>query len=505
MTTSARRLALASALLGMVLVSGGSHGLPPGEDAPRDDFPGGPAAAGGPHASPPDAEPAAPDGEPAPPRPVAPRPAIQIFDRLSRPPVPAVAPGHVVVRFAPDLPQWQRRQIAAAGGGVGFKLAHSGSFARVGVAEGDTPQALAGRLGSLAGVISAETDPVAWPLVGAVEKAAPTDPEVPLQWWFERIRLPEALDANTTAGDGVIVAVIDSGVAFGDGAGFPVRRGVDLGATRFLSGLDLVDGGPAYDRGVGRADPTSQRFGHGTFITAQIAAAANNGVAGAGIAPRVTILPVRVIGNDNFAFFSDVADGIEFAVAQGARVINLSLGGAQGSDLLRLAIERAHQAGVVIVAATGNEAADPDAPSDVSFPARYPQVIAVGATSFADTRTTYSNFGPGLDLVAPAGEDPRRFVDGQRRDAALAPSFLFDPASGQASYGSFWATGTSFAAPQVAGAAALLMALGVRDPEAVRALLLDSTRDLGSRGVDESTGHGLLDVAKAHEGLGIAF
>jgi serine protease len=215
-------------------------------------------------------------------------------------------------------------------------------------------------------------------------------------------------------------------------------------------------------------DPTAPRFGHGTFIAAQIAAAANNGLAGAGIAPRVTILPVRVINDQNFGFFSDVADGIDFAVAQGARVINLSLGGSQGPDFLRLAVERAHRAGVVIVASTGNEAADPDAPDDVSFPSRYPQVIAVGSTSFADRRASYSNFGPGLDLMAPAGDDAS-FVDALRRDAALAPSFLFDPENGQATYASFWATGTSFAAPQVAGAAALLVALGVRDPDAVRA------------------------------------
>lgn len=496
MWATARRSLLVFALLACALVDGGSRGLPPGEDAPGDDFPGRPVAAGGPHAS-------APDGDPADPDP--PRPLTAVFGRLARPRVPAVASGHIVVRFEAALPLWQRRQIAAAGGGASFKLAHSGAFARVGVASGDTPQALAARLAPLPGVLSAEPDPVAWPLVGSVLKATPSDPLVPLQWWFERIRLPEALDSNSTGGEGVIVAVIDSGVAFGDGADFPLRRGLDLGATRFLPGLDLVSGGPPYDRGVGRDDPSSPRFGHGTFIAAQIAAAANNGTAGAGIAPRVTILPVRVIGNDNFAFFSDVADGVDFAVAQGARVVNLSLGGAQGSEVMRLAVERAHAAGVVIVAATGNEAADADAPDDVSFPAQYPRVIAVGASSFADGRTSYSNFGPGLDLMAPAGEDPRRFVDSQRRDAALAPSFLFDPVSGETTYSSFWATGTSFAAPQVAGAAALLMALDIRDPEAVRLLLLDSSRDLEAHGLDETTGHGLLDVARAHEGLGIAF
>ncbi len=498
MPIPARRLLLALVTVALSLSNGTSRGEPPGDgDAPRDDFAGRPIAGSGPHASPP----AGDDTGPATPA----VPAAAVVARFTRPSLPAVASDHVIVRFESDLPVWQRRQIAAAGGGTNFKLAHSGAFARVGVAGTDTPQTLAGRLAGLPGVLSAELDPLAWPLAGTVSKATPTDPQIFFQWWFDRIRLPQALDSNTTGGDGVIVAVIDSGVAFGDGAAFPARRGVDLGATRFLPGLDLVAGGAPFDRGVGIGDdPSAPRFGHGTFVAAQIAAAANNGIAGAGIAPRVTILPIRVIGEDNFGFFSDVADGIDFAVAQGARVINLSLGGPQGPEFLRQAVERADRAGVVIVAAAGNEASDPDAPDDVSFPARYPQVIAVGSTSFADRRASYSNFGPGLDLMAPAGDDAS-FVDGQRRDAALAPSFLFDPVTGQAVYASFWATGTSFAAPQVAGVAALLIALDVRDPEAVRALLEGTARDLEARGLDSSTAHGLLDVAAAHEGLGIAF
>lgn len=497
MWTRVRRGLVASALLTAMLAAGGSGARPPWDDPPGDDFPERPFPAQGPHASPPADGP----GEPG----SLPRPATAVLARLGRARSPAVAPGHIVVRFASELPLWQRRQIAAAGGGTSFKLAHSGAFARVGVPESDTPQSLARRLAGLPGVLSAEPDPVAWPLLSAVAKATPSDPQIRLQWWFDRTRLPRALDLNTTGGEGVIVAVIDSGVASGDGPGFPARRGLDLGATRFLPGLDVVTGGVPFDRGVGDDDPASPRFGHGTFIAAQIAAAANNSIAGAGIAPRATILPVRVINDFNFAFFSDVADGLDFAVARGAKVVNLSLGGPQGSEVMRLAIERAHRAGVVIVAATGNEAAGPGARDDVSFPARYPQVIAVGATSFADGRASYSNFGPGLDLMAPAGEDPRRFVDGERRDAALAPSFLFDPVSGQAVYTSFWATGTSFAAPQVAGTAALLVALGVDDPEIIRSLLVDTARNLQGQGRDDATGHGLLDAAAAHEGLGIAF
>ncbi|HEX6200639.1 MAG TPA: S8 family serine peptidase, partial [Thermoanaerobaculia bacterium] len=180
-----------------------------------------------------------------------------------------------------------------------------------------------------------------------------------------------------------------------------------------------------------------------------------------------------------------------------------SLGGREGFGPLQQAVENAVRAGVVVVASAGNEALDPDAPADVGFPARYEAVIAVGSTGFDDRRAGYSNPGPGLDLMAPAGESPG-IVRGATRDAALAPSFLHDPVTGEVIYTLFFATGTSFAAPQVAAAAALLMALGVDDPEAVRFVLEETARDLGPAGFDQETGHGLLDLLRAHQGLGFA-
>ena len=434
-------------------------------------------------------------------------PALErvVFGRVGRPNLPEVAPDHIVVQFREDLPLWQRRQVAAAAGGTTFKVAASGSFAKVGLAAGDTPHALATRLSRLPGILLAEPDPYAWGLLDHVALAdTPTDPFVPQQWSLARIRLPEARDKNRTEGNGVIVAVLDSGVAAGSAAAFPDRRGIDLEATRFLPGLDTVDGGPPFDLGVNPGGGPV-RFGHGTFVAAQIAAAVNNGLAGAGIAPRVTILPVRVIGLNNFALFSDLAEGIDFAVAQGAKVINMSLGGTGDSSLLRAAVERAHRAGVVIVASAGNTADQPNRPPDVLFPARYPEVIAVGATGFNDQRAPYSDFGAGLDLMAPAGASAATVLGNGGRDAALAPSFVHDSRTGQTTYAGFFATGTSFAAPQVSGAAALLIALGVRDPEAVRALLEQHARELRERGRDDQTGHGLLDIAEAHRGLGFAF
>jgi serine protease len=183
----------------------------------------------------------------------------------------------------------------------------------------------------------------------------------------------------------------------------------------------------------------------------------------------------------------------------------MSLGGAGGSQAVLEAVADAHRRGVVLVASAGNEADDPEfedeLDSDVAFPARYQQVIAVGATDFDDDRAAYSNFGPSLDLVAPGGGDNRQ-LDADRRDGVLSTSFLFNPLTGQASYGGFWATGTSFAAPHVAGLAALLISLGVDDPEALRLMLELTARDLFAPGFDITSGHGRIDAAAAHRGLG---
>ena len=422
------------------------------------------------------------------------------------------AAGHVLVRFAGGLAAGEEERLAAGAGGRALHRARFGGFSRVDVPPGTTPEELAARLAAQPGVLWAEVDP----LVRAAYRRATAalaidDPLFPLQWHLHRINLPEALDRNPTDGAGVIVAVIDSGVAFGGGGAFPVRTAPDLGGTTFLPGLDLIDGGPPFDEGTA-SDPDrpfqSLRFGHGTFVASVIAATIDNGLAGASVAPRVSILPVRVLDVDGFGTTSQVAEGIHFAAREGAQVINLSLGATQGASVMAEAVAAARRAGAVVVAAAGNEAEeglfDDELGGDVAFPARYPQAIAVGATGFGDQRAPYSNFGPSLDVVAPGGAD-NAIVSENVRDGVLATSFLHDPRTGETLYGAFWATGTSFAAPHVAGVAALLVGLGVDDPEVVRAILEQTARDLAEPGDDEATGHGLLDAGAAHRGLGFTF
>jgi Subtilase family len=500
-----RHLAALAALLILLSAAGTAGALgglhrPPGDgEGPQGPWAGAPGSQPGPGDD-------GPPGDAEPP-PAAGRPDVLAFPHLPQPPAARVATDHVIVRFEAGVPGWMRRQIVTAAGADAYKAARHGAFVRAGVAPGDTVEGLLGRLGGMSGVVAAEADPLCWGLVREVAaKATYSDPFFADQWSYARIRLPEALDLNPTGGDGVIVAVIDSGVAAGSGDAFPARRGLDLGGTRFLPGLDLVGGGPPYDEGVGfGGGPGAPRFGHGTFVAAQIAATVNNGISGGSIAPRAVILPIRVLGADNSGTFADVAEGIDYAVAQGARVINMSLGGSQGAGFLEDSLRRAVAAGVVVVAAAGNEAEDLDFSGDVSFPARYPEVIAVGASTFADRRASYSDTGPNLEIMAPAGQSAANIVGNAFRDAALAPSFLYDPVSGETLYTTFWATGTSFASPQVAGAAALLIALGVDDPAAVRDLLDLTGRDLGAPGFDQDTGHGLVDLLEAHRGLGFTF
>jgi serine protease len=342
------------------------------------------------------------------------------------------------------------------------------------------------------------------------------------QWHLERIRTQQSESLNPTRGAGVVVAVLDTGVRLWNGAScqnnIPRDRGLDLNGTRFVPGRDFVDNdNQPLDEGSGDA-PLAPRFGHGTFVATIIAAAVDNEIGGRGVAPDVSIMPLRVLGRDGFGTFSDIAEAINFAAANGADVINMSLGGditpgQWNSTPAAAAVRNAHAAGVVLVAATGNEANDPDPPADVSFPARDPNVIAVGATRFNDNRASYSNSGPGVDIMAPGGENPFNVVNEQTgaRDAILSPSFLHCPGNRAPCNGvpticsGFFSTGTSFATPQVAAGAAMLKALGVADPDVIRILLQNGARDLGAAGFDNQTGHGLLDLFGAHAGFGFSF
>jgi serine protease len=233
-------------------------------------------------------------------------------------------------------------------------------------------------------------------------------------------------------------------------------------------------------------------------VSSTIVEGTDNGLGVAGLAYGVTLMPVKACIYNGVCLTLAQAEGINFAVQNGAKVINMSLGGAQASEAVRQAVVRAAQAGVVIVAAAGNEN------GAVSFPAAFPEVIAVGAVDRNRRRAFYSNFGPQLDFVAPGGDtrvdlDGNGFVDGvfqQSYPAALQQQLIFTEFSYRA------LQGTSMASPHVAAVVALLISQGITDPALVRAALESTAEDLGPEGFDNEFGHGLIRPVEALRGKG---
>jgi subtilisin family serine protease len=306
---------------------------------------------------------------------------------------------------------------------------------------------------------------VALTLLVAAPAGAATDPLRAHQWNLDMIEADAA--HATSTGAGALVAVVDSGVA----AGHP-----DL-AGRLAPGVDLVDG-----------DSTPQDDdGHGTHVSGIIAADAGNGIGIDSVAPGATILPIRVLGADGSGSPADVAKGIDIARERGADVINLSLGseipliGAAGGDATDAAIHRALAAGIVVVAAAGN-----DSMPVCEQPGASDGLLCVGSVDRRRQRSFFSSFGSGLGIVAPGG--------------SALPAADEDILSTYPPNGYQTLAGTSQAAPHVAGAAALLVSLGVRGQAAVDRLLATAT-DLGTPGPDPQFGHGLLDVRAAVAGL----
>jgi serine protease len=282
------------------------------------------------------------------------------------------------------------------------------------------------------------------------------------QWHLQRVGAESAWQYS--CGHGVTVAVIDTGVACFDKG--PFSRGTDLAGTRCDGGWNFVDDSPqAYDD-----------HGHGTHVAGTIAQTTNNGVGTAGLAFCATLMPVKVLTKQGFGTVANVAEGIRFAADEGAQVINLSLGGPIKSQILWDAVKHALAKGVIVVAAAGNSG------RKVGWPAAYPGVVAVSATDNSDQIAWFSSRGPELSLAAPGVGITQQTVCNGGRDKCEI-------------FGTF--SGTSMAAPHVAGAAALIEALGVTDDASVRGALESSARRLREGYDKDLYGAGIVDVGKA--------
>lgn len=289
----------------------------------------------------------------------------------------------------------------------------------------------------------------------------PNDPLYPKQWNLHQIGV-EAAYRYTPRGHGVIVAVLDTGVS----------RVEDLKQTNVLQGFSTVPGEP----------DTADHQGHGTHVAGTIAQATHNGIGVAGIAPRASILPVKVLSRRGMGQSSWIAAGIDHAVDEGAGVINLSLGSPSRSQVIEIAINKARERGVLVVAATGNSGQH-----GVHYPGALASTIGVAAVGPDARRAPYSSFGPGVDLAAPGG-DLRVEGGGVLQDT-------IGPGGRGHRYAAF--QGTSMATPHVSGAAAVLLSMGLT-PDQVEQRLLSSAS--GGEWEPE-LGMGRLDLAAAIGGI----
>src|SRR5712692_5788629 len=296
----------------------------------------------------------------------------------------------------------------------------------------------------------------------------PDDPDFAKQWHLKAAGAPSAWD--TTRGEGVTVAVIDTGI-------FPVD---DLDPARIVKGHNFV----------GRNDDARDDHGHGTHVAGTIAQSAGNGKGVAGMAPLAKLMPVKVLSAFGGGNTHDIAEGIRWAVDHGARVLNLSLGGGGRSLAMESAVAYARRRGAMVVCAAGNSGS-----RGVSYPAAYPGAFAVSAVGPKGAAAPYTSYGPEVQLAAPGGDKSLG------EEAGVLQQTLAEGSTTESAYR--WFQGTSMATPHVAGAAALVMSLGVTAPGAVERLLTGSARKPGSYGgaeveaSSEKYGAGLLDAAAA--------
>ncbi len=306
--------------------------------------------------------------------------------------------------------------------------------------------------------------------------AYPNDQYYSYQWHLPQVQSDAAW--NISRGGNVTVAVVDSGVSRGD----------DLACRTFVSPYDVITDTP------GEFAARDQNR-HGTHVAGTIGQCTNNNIGVAGMAPNVTLMPVRVLDANGSGTMADAATGINWAVDHGASIINLSLGidcnGAVwpscSQTIVNNAIDKATSHDVLIVAAAGNSNG-----STPYFPANHPDVIAVAAVDYNRHRTWYSNRGNALTISAPGGDINQDANHDGYGDGVLQQTFQ----NGKWDY--YFLQGTSMASPHVAGAAALLRSyIPDASREQVKQALIHTAKDLGAPGFDNLYGFGLLQTADA--------
>ena len=277
----------------------------------------------------------------------------------------------------------------------------------------------------------------------------PDDPHWNLQYGLTNIHAPQAWDMSVGSA-AVVIAVVDTGVDL---------THPDL-APKLVAGYDFVNGD----------DVPQDDNGHGTHVAGIAAAQGNNGEGVVGVSWGARVMPVKVLSASANGSFADAAAGIIWAADHGAQIINLSLGGSSYSQVFKDAVDYAYGKGVMLVASSGNNGG-----GAILYPARFANVMAVGATDSNNVRASFSNYGAELDVVAPGVN-------------------IYSTGPGTYYYNS----GTSMSAPFVSGLAAILRGLpGSGSPANLAWAIKSTALDLGVVGRDSYYGDGLIQMDAA--------
>ena len=312
----------------------------------------------------------------------------------------------------------------------------------------------------------------------------PNDHYYSYQWHLSLINMEQAWDIEFGGDPSVIVAVLDSGIAYEDYDGY--YQAPDLINTSFVPGFDFInfDSHPNDDHG------------HGTHVAGTIAQTTHNDYGVAGIAFKTSIMPIKVLDSEAHSTDVIVALGIRWAADNGADVISMSLSfnsslTPEDCPYLTEAVQYAYSKGVILVAASGN-----DGGGVVSLPAAYSEVIAVGAIHSGGERANYSQYGTMLDVVAPGGDPVDRDGNGYI-DGILQETFNLETHDPE-DFGFFFSYGTSSAASHVSGVIALLLAQNhTRTQNNIHEILQTTSIDVGDPGWDNEYGYGLINAAAA--------
>jgi minor extracellular protease Epr len=273
-----------------------------------------------------------------------------------------------------------------------------------------------------------------------------------LPWGIDRVEA-DHVQAGGNYGTGIMVGIIDTGIDI---------HHTDLAVA---GGVTFVPGTTSWDDDAG----------HGSHVAGTVAALAN-GIGVIGCAPQATLYAIKVLDYSGSGAWTDVVSGIDWAVANGMQIINMSLGGTAGTTALQQACDNAYAAGVLVVCAAGNSGNTAGTGDNVIYPARYESCMAVAATDSNDVRAYFSSTGPKVEIAAPGLNIYSTYYTG----------------------GYTTMSGTSMASPHVTGVAALVLKANPTFTNVqVRNALTSTAIDLGDPGRDPWYGYGLVNAVAA--------